>query len=142
MPARATEPGNLHAATRTPTLITNRAESAIWTFADSVLNCRSFRQVTVCVWISGELSSRLPVAGYFGHLVAGGLAADVDPAGVLVPADAHADERVEGALVDAVISVAHDGPVDVARDHQDQRIGSRLERFLDMGGIEQPEGDV
>lgn len=99
------------------------------------------RQVTVCA-VSGGLSGRLPVAGYFGYLVAGGLAGDVDPAGVPVPADAHADERVEGALVDAVISVANDGPVDVARDHQDQRIGSRLERLLDVGSVEQPEGDV
>jgi len=76
------------------------------------------------VRVTGGLSGRLPVAGYFGHLVAGGLAGDVDPAGVPVPADAHADERVESALVDAVISVAHDGPVDVARDHQDQRIAA------------------
>ena len=29
----------------------------------------------------------------------------MDPAGVPVPADAQADERVEGALVDAVVSV-------------------------------------
>jgi hypothetical protein len=95
----------------------------------------------VCA-VSVGLSGGLPVAGYFGHLVVGGLAGDVDPAGVPGPADADADERVEGAMVDAVISVAHDGSVDVARDHQDQQIGSRLERFLDAGGIEQPEGDV
>ena len=41
------------------------------------------------------------------------MAGDVDSAGVAVAGDAHPDERVEGALVDAVISVAHDGPVDV-----------------------------
>jgi len=83
-------------------------------------------------WSSGGL----PVAGDFGHLVTGGLAGDVDPAGVAVAGDAHADERVEGALVDAVVSVAHDGPVDVTRDHQDQRVSCRLERFLDVGGVE------
>jgi hypothetical protein len=38
----------------------------------------------------------------------------MDPAGVAVAGDVHADERAEGALVDAVISVAYDGPVDVA----------------------------
>jgi hypothetical protein len=38
----------------------------------------------------------------------------VDPAGIAVSGDVHADERVEGTLVDAVISVAYDGPVDVA----------------------------
>jgi hypothetical protein len=37
----------------------------------------------------------------------------VDPAGVPVPGDVHADEGVEGALVDAVISVAYDSAVDV-----------------------------
>jgi hypothetical protein len=88
------------------------------------------------------LSGRLPVAGYFTYLVAGGFPGDVDPAGVTVTGDAHADERVEGALVDSVISVAHDGPVDVTRDHQDQRISCRLERFLDVGGVEQRECDI
>ena len=38
---------------------------------------------------------------------------DVDPAGVPVPGDVHAAEGVEGALVDAVISVAYDSAVDV-----------------------------
>ena len=89
-------------------------------------------------WSSG----RLPVVGYFSHLVLGGLPGDVDPAGVAVAGDVHANERVEGALVDAVISVAYDGPVDVARDHKDQRIGCCPERLLDVGGVEQPEGDV
>ena len=71
------------------------------------------REVTVCT-DSGRLSGRLPVAGYFSHLVLGWLPGDVDPAGVAVARDVHADERVEGSLVDAVITVAHDGPVDVA----------------------------
>jgi hypothetical protein len=70
------------------------------------------------------------------------LGEDVDPAGVPVPGDVHADERVEGTLVDAVISVAYHSPVDVGRDHQDQRAGGRLECFLDVGGVEQPERDV
>jgi hypothetical protein len=61
-------------------------------------------------WSSGQL----PVAGYFGHLVLVGLPGDVDPAGVAIAGDVHADEGVEGFLVDAVISVADDGPLDVA----------------------------
>src|SRR6266576_1994113 len=58
------------------------------------------REVTMCSfrWSSG----RLPVGVYFGHRV-GRLAGDVDPAGVAVAGDAHADERVEGVLVDAVV---------------------------------------
>jgi len=59
-------------------------------------------------------SGRLPVAGYFSHLVLVGLPGDVDPARVAIAGDVHADEGVEGSLVDAVISVAHDDPVDVA----------------------------
>jgi hypothetical protein len=69
-------------------------------------------EVTVCA-ASGGSSGWLPVAGYFSHLVADGVAGDVDPTGVSVAGDAHADERVEGTLVDSVISMAHDGPVDV-----------------------------
>ena len=64
----------------------------------------------MCWWSSGWL----PVAGYFCYSAGCGLAGNVDPAGVAVAGDADLYERVEGALVDAVVSVADDGPVDVA----------------------------
>jgi len=56
----------------------------------------------VCAGSSGWL----PVGGYFGYLAGGGLAGDVDPAGMAVTGDADLHERVEGVLVDAVVSVA------------------------------------
>jgi hypothetical protein len=56
------------------------------------------------------MSGWLPVAGYFSHLVLDALPGEVDPAWVAVTAHVHANELVEGALVDAVISVAHDVP--------------------------------
>jgi hypothetical protein len=75
------------------------------------LACRSgWGLRCVCAGSSGWL----PVAGYFGYLAGSGLAGDLDPAGVAVTGDADPDERVEGLLVDAVVSVADDGAVDVA----------------------------
>jgi hypothetical protein len=50
--------------------------------------------------------------------------------------DVDADEGLEGVRVDALVSVADDGLVDVARDHQNQRVGRRLKCLLDDGSIE------
>ena len=56
--------------------------------------------------------------------------------------DVDADERAEGARVDTVVAVTHDGPVDVPGDDQGQRVSCSAEHFLDAGGVEQAEGDV
>ena len=56
--------------------------------------------------------------------------------------DLDAYEGVKGALVDAVVTVAHDGAVDVSRDNEDQRVGRLPECSFDGGGVEQPECDI
>lgn len=56
--------------------------------------------------------------------------------------DVDADERAESVRVDAVVAVAHNGPEDIVRDDESQRVGCGAECFLHAGGVEQAEGDV
>ncbi len=66
----------------------------------------------------------------------------MDPARVAPARDVHPHDRGEGLVVDAVVAVAHDRAVDIARDDQDQRVGRVPQGPLDPGGVEQAEGDV
>jgi hypothetical protein len=66
----------------------------------------------------------------------------VDPAGIAVPGDLHADEPAEGLPVDAAIAVPDHGPVDLVGDDQEQRADRGLQRLLDLDRVEQPERDV
>ena len=54
-----------------------------------------------------------PVVGHFSDLVLDGFFGNMNPAQVAVACDLHAHERAEGMLVDAVVSVTHDGVVDI-----------------------------
>jgi len=71
-----------------------------------------------------------------------GVAGCVDPSGVAVTGEVNADERAEGVRVDAVVAVAHDGPVDVPGDDKGQWISCGAERLFYAGGVEEAEGDV
>jgi hypothetical protein len=66
----------------------------------------------------------------------------VDPARVALARDLDAYEGVKGVLVDAVVTVAHDGAVDISWDNEDQRVGRLPECPLDGRGVEQAEGDI
>ena len=66
----------------------------------------------------------------------------VDPAGIAPARNLDAHERVKGPLIDAVVTVAHDGAVDISRDNQDQRVGGLPECSFDWGGVEQAECDI
>ena len=57
------------------------------------------------------------------------------PARIAVTGDLHADERMVRMLVDAVITVTHNGSVDVPGDNEDQRLGRPLERSFDLSGV-------
>jgi len=61
---------------------------------------------------------------------------------VAVICDLQPDERMEGALVDTVITVTYDGPVEILRCYQDQRIVRGTECFFDLGGVKQAERDI
>ena len=81
-------------------------------------------------WPSGWL----PAAGYFGHLAEGTLGGDVDPAGVAVVGDADLDERVEGALVDAVAAVGEPVTVVPADPGREQcRVEYLVELAAELG---------
>jgi hypothetical protein len=45
-------------------------------------------------------------------------------------------------LADTVVTVAHDGAVDISRDDKDQRVGGFPQRSFDGDGVEQAEGDI
>ena len=66
----------------------------------------------------------------------------MDPARVALARDLDAHERMKGVLVDAVVTVAHDGAVDISGDNEDQRVGRLPECSFDGGGVEQPECDI
>lgn len=61
----------------------------------------------------------------------------MDPSRDALPGEVSAHQRVEGLLVDAVVTVAHDRVVDIPRYDQDERIGRFPEGPLDPDGIEQ-----
>jgi hypothetical protein len=58
-------------------------------------------------------SGRSSVVGHFSYLVLYGFFRDMNPAWEAVARDLYAYERVEGMLVDTVVAVSDDGPVDI-----------------------------
>lgn len=66
----------------------------------------------------------------------------MNPATVTVTCDIYANERAEGVRVDAVITMAYDGPINVCGDNEDQWITYCLERLFDAGGVQQAECDI
>jgi hypothetical protein len=66
----------------------------------------------------------------------------MNPAREALARDVNAHERVEGLLVDAVVTMAHDRVVDIPRYDQDERVGRLPEGPLDPDGIEQAEGHI
>src|SRR5262249_36550322 len=70
------------------------------------------------------------------------LIGDLDPPGISVSRHLHMDELVECILVDSLVSMAHDAPVDIFRDDENHGTGCLLERSLHLAGIEQPECQV
>lgn len=87
-------------------------------------------------------SGGLPVNGELSHLMLDGLSGSVNPADVPVTRHAHVDERAECLLVNAAVSMAYDGAVDLGGDYERQRRSCDSERLLDMGGVEQAECDI
>ena len=66
----------------------------------------------------------------------------VDPARMALACDLDAHDGVKGALVDAVVTMAHSGAIDVFRDNEDQGVCCFSECSFDGGGVEQPECDI